>query len=185
MSGHMRLGGRDIELARARARVVNAIAERDGVVPPAASEPATRLVGDPARREELRVPGGHVTFATGRQALKHTMPRLAEWIATHSDERSATASHPGVQPSRSLLTGGRSLTPEHRIADLCGTKQRHSNPRPPGPQPGAGERFPCSNSAMLRSSPLVIREPSRCTAALGTRLDFVPKSHANVLATFL
>ena len=45
-----------------------------------------RLVGDPARREELRLPGGHVTFGTGRSAFKHTMPRLAEWITAHSDE---------------------------------------------------------------------------------------------------
>jgi hypothetical protein len=45
------------------------------------------LIGDPARREELRLPGGHVTFGTGRSALKHTMPRLAAWIAEHSDER--------------------------------------------------------------------------------------------------
>ncbi len=87
MNGRMRLGGRGIDLAQARGRVLNAIAERDGVVPPAASEPASRLVGDPARREELRLRGGHVTFATGRQAVRHTMPRLAEWIAAHSDER--------------------------------------------------------------------------------------------------
>ena len=45
------------------------------------------IVGDPARREELRLPGGHVTFGTGSSALKHTMPRLAEWIIEHSDER--------------------------------------------------------------------------------------------------
>jgi polyhydroxyalkanoate synthase len=97
MSGHLRVGGRDVDLSHARGHVLNAIAERDGVVPPAASEPATRLVGGPARREELRVAGGHVTFATGRQAVKHTMPRLAEWIAAHSDERSGARSHPGVQ----------------------------------------------------------------------------------------
>ena len=45
-----------------------------------------QLIGDPARREELRLPGGHVTFGTGRSAVKHTMPRLAEWIIEHSDE---------------------------------------------------------------------------------------------------
>jgi hypothetical protein len=55
-------------------------------VPPAAVEPVMQLVGDPARRHELRLPGGHVTFGTGRSAVKHTMPRLAAWIAEHSDE---------------------------------------------------------------------------------------------------
>jgi hypothetical protein len=44
-----------------------------------------QIVGDPARREELRLPGGHVTFGTGRSAFKHTMPKLTNWIIDHSD----------------------------------------------------------------------------------------------------
>jgi glutamine synthetase len=39
------------------------------------------------RTQMLRLPGGHVTFGTGRSAFKHTMPRLAGWITAHSDER--------------------------------------------------------------------------------------------------
>ena len=66
MTGSMRLGNRRIDLANARGNVLNAMAERDNVVPPSAVEPIMRLVGDPARREELRLPGGHVTFGTGR-----------------------------------------------------------------------------------------------------------------------
>jgi polyhydroxyalkanoate synthase len=88
MTGSMRLGDRRIDLANARGNVLNAMAERDNVVPPSAVEPIMRLVGDPARREELRLPGGHVTFGTGRGALKVTMPRMAEWIIAHSDELS-------------------------------------------------------------------------------------------------
>ena len=87
MTGSIRVGGRDVHLANARGTVLNALAEGDNVVPPAAVEPIMQIVGDPARREELRLPGGHVTFGTGRSALKHTMPRLAEWIIAHSDER--------------------------------------------------------------------------------------------------
>jgi polyhydroxyalkanoate synthase len=86
MTGAIRVGDRKIHLTRARGNVLNAMAERDNVVPPAAVEPVMRLIGDPARREELRLPGGHVTFGTGRSAVKHTMPRLAEWIIAHSDE---------------------------------------------------------------------------------------------------
>lgn len=82
MSGSMRLGHREVHLANARGHVLNALADRDNVVPPAAVEPLTRLVGC----EELRLAGGHVTFATGRQATRHTMPRLANWIIEHSDE---------------------------------------------------------------------------------------------------
>ena len=86
MTGSIRLGDRKVNLADARGNVLNAMAERDSVVPPAAVEPVMDLIGDPARREELRLPGGHVTFGTGRSAVKHTMPRLAGWIIEHSDE---------------------------------------------------------------------------------------------------
>src|SRR5207244_1111675 len=65
--------------------VHQAVAERDNAVPPPAVEPVMTLVGDPARREELRLPGGHVTFGTGGSAVKHTMPKLTSWIIDHSD----------------------------------------------------------------------------------------------------
>jgi polyhydroxyalkanoate synthase len=86
MSGRMRLGGRVIDLENVTANVLCAFAENDNVVPMRATEPGSRLVGDPARREELRLGGGHVTFATGRHAFKHTLPALSEWIGAHSDE---------------------------------------------------------------------------------------------------
>ena len=50
-------------------------------------EPIGALVGRPDRRHELLLPGGHVTFGTGRSAFRHSLPALAAWIATHSDER--------------------------------------------------------------------------------------------------
>jgi poly(3-hydroxyalkanoate) synthetase len=87
MTGSVRVGDRIVKLDRARGDVLIATAERDNVVPAAATEPAVRFVGDPTRREELRLPGGHVTFGTGRSAFKHTMPLLAEWITAHSDQR--------------------------------------------------------------------------------------------------
>jgi polyhydroxyalkanoate synthase len=86
MTGEMRLGGRVVKFENTKANVLSAYAERDNVVPVAAAEPSMRLVGDPSRREELRLGGGHVTFATGRQAFKHTLPAIAGWIAEHSDE---------------------------------------------------------------------------------------------------
>jgi polyhydroxyalkanoate synthase len=86
MSGRVRLGGRVVDLGDVRADVLNAFAERDNVVPSAAVEPIGRLVGDPDRRTELRLGGGHVTFATGGRAFKHTLPAIAEWLEARSDE---------------------------------------------------------------------------------------------------
>jgi polyhydroxyalkanoate synthase len=85
--GSLWLGGREIDLSHTRANVLNAMADGDTVVPRAAAQPAGELVGRPERRQELLLPGGHVTFGTGRSAFKHTLPRLVEWIAAHSDER--------------------------------------------------------------------------------------------------
>ena len=86
MDGALRVSDRDIDFARTAANVVNATAEKDTVVPMAAAEPVDALVGRPDRRERLLLPGGHVTFGTGRSALRHTLPSLAGWIAAHSDE---------------------------------------------------------------------------------------------------
>ena len=61
------------------------MAQRDNVIPLAAAEPLTTLVGRPDRRDELRLRGGHVTFGTGREAFTHTLPSLTQWIAAHSD----------------------------------------------------------------------------------------------------
>ena len=87
MEGAVRLGRRrKIELANCQAHFLSALAERDNVVPPAAVEPWMDVVGSPERREEMRLKGGHVTFGTGSVAFKHTLPRLSEWIKSHSYE---------------------------------------------------------------------------------------------------
>src|SRR5262249_52720442 len=54
MTGTLELGGRVIDFARIRGNVLNAFAAKDNVVPPAAVEPASRLVGHPQRRDALR-----------------------------------------------------------------------------------------------------------------------------------
>jgi polyhydroxyalkanoate synthase len=86
MTGKMRLGDRVVDFKDFTGNVLNAFAEKDNVVPVAAVEPAGGLVGRPKRRTELRLGGGHVTFATGSRAFKHSLPAIMQWIATHSDE---------------------------------------------------------------------------------------------------
>lgn len=85
-TGRVRLGGRTIDFRDVQGTVLNAYAERDNVVPVEAVAPLGELVGDPSRREELRLRGGHVTFAAGSQAFKHTLPAIARWLSDHSDE---------------------------------------------------------------------------------------------------
>jgi poly[(R)-3-hydroxyalkanoate] polymerase subunit PhaC len=85
-TGRMRLGDRVVEFADVRANVLNAFAENDTVVPSESAELASGLVGHPDRRDELRLTGGHVTFATGKHAFTRTLPALADWIIEHSDQ---------------------------------------------------------------------------------------------------
>src|SRR5947209_1792246 len=84
-TGAMRVGTRRVDFSDTPAHVLVAMAARDNVVPLAAAEPLTRLVGRPDRRDELRLRGGHVTFGTGGEAFRHTLPSLSQWIAGHSD----------------------------------------------------------------------------------------------------
>jgi polyhydroxyalkanoate synthase len=86
MTGRMQLDGLEVDFSQARGDVLVAIAEKDKVVPLPAAEPAFRLVGDPARRDELRLSGGHVTFFAGRHALQRTLPALTKWLVEHSDQ---------------------------------------------------------------------------------------------------
>ena len=57
---------------------------------PPRSSRSCELVGDPARREELRLPGGHVTFGTGRSARQahaaRAWPAGSSSTATNSPE---------------------------------------------------------------------------------------------------
>jgi polyhydroxyalkanoate synthase len=85
MTGKMRLGGRVVDFADFDGYVLNAFAEKDNVVAPAASEPASALVGKAARRHELRLGGGHVSFATGSRAFTQTLPAIMAWLAERSD----------------------------------------------------------------------------------------------------
>src|SRR5215212_2090529 len=66
MDGALRVGEREIDFTTTGATVLNAMAENDTVVPRAAAERIGALVGRPDHRHELLLPGGHVTFGTGR-----------------------------------------------------------------------------------------------------------------------
>ena len=96
-----------IDFTNIRGHVLNAFAEKDNVVPVAAVEPASRLVGHPTRRDELRLGGGHVTFATGSRAFKHTLPR------DHGVDRRAQRR---ARPAEGALMEIRPLEPRDRDA---------------------------------------------------------------------
>ena len=85
MTGTVELGDTSTALSELFCPVLNVFAERDHVVPPEAAEPLAGLVGS-SDVEELRIPGGHASLVTGRQAAKVTLPGIIRWLDDHSEE---------------------------------------------------------------------------------------------------
>ena len=86
MRGYLYLGGRRLRLKDMRVPTLNVIAEKDDVVPVAATEPVGRLLGS-TEFEELRVPAGHA-LVTGRHGHGRTIPGLIDWFQRHPPEQS-------------------------------------------------------------------------------------------------
>jgi polyhydroxyalkanoate synthase len=85
LCGVIPFGRGEVRLKDITIPYLNVFAEQDGIVPAAASEPLTELVGS-EDSSELRLQSGHVGFVAGRQAAKVARPQIAEWIRRHSDE---------------------------------------------------------------------------------------------------
>jgi polyhydroxyalkanoate synthase len=85
MHGVIPFGRAEVRLADITVPYLNVFAEQDGIVPSAASEPITGLVGS-KDATDLRLQSGHVGFVAGRQAAKVARPQIADWIRAHSDE---------------------------------------------------------------------------------------------------
>lgn len=84
MEGTLELGGEAVDMRKIRCPVLNVVAARDHIVPLAAAEPVTALVGS-EDAGELRLDAGHVGLVAGRAAAKVTLPGIARWIAEHSE----------------------------------------------------------------------------------------------------
>jgi polyhydroxyalkanoate synthase subunit PhaC len=77
-------GADELKLADIRMPYLNVFCRRDEIVPPRAAEPLVKLVGS-GDASEVCLESGHVGLVAGRQAAKVSRPKLAGWIASHSD----------------------------------------------------------------------------------------------------
>ena len=81
----LRLRGRRVSLGDIEVPTLSVIAERDDIVPPAASCGLPGLLA-PGRCQEIRIPAGHVGLVVGGTAAKRTMPAITGWLEQHSDK---------------------------------------------------------------------------------------------------
>jgi polyhydroxyalkanoate synthase len=64
------------------------IALRDEIVPEPAAAPLPDVLTG-AELDVLRLDAGHASLNTGRKAAKVTVPKILEWLAARSEERTS------------------------------------------------------------------------------------------------
>jgi polyhydroxyalkanoate synthase len=79
------LHGQRVSLRDIRVPILSVIAERDDIVPPAASRPLADVLAS-GIYTEARIPAGHLGLVVGRVAAAETMPAITRWLAEHSDQ---------------------------------------------------------------------------------------------------
>jgi polyhydroxyalkanoate synthase len=81
--GTLRIGGRKVDLSRITVPFLHFIAQYDHIVPPACAHPLIEHVGS-RDKEEVVLPGGHVSIAAGPNAVKRMWPKLDAWLQRRS-----------------------------------------------------------------------------------------------------
>ncbi|WP_448680860.1 alpha/beta fold hydrolase [Pseudomonas nicosulfuronedens] len=83
LEGDLRIGGRLVRLESIQVPLLHVIAEHDTLVPPACAQPLVQKVSS-TDKEELIVPGGHVSLVAGPAAIKRLWPSLDQWLGKRS-----------------------------------------------------------------------------------------------------
>jgi polyhydroxyalkanoate synthase subunit PhaC len=81
--GTLRIRGRLVDLSRITAPFLSFVAQYDHIVPPACARPLYERVGS-RDKEEVVLPGGHVSLVAGPNAIKRMWPKLNEWLERRS-----------------------------------------------------------------------------------------------------
>ncbi|MFT3778940.1 MAG: alpha/beta fold hydrolase [Ottowia sp.] len=81
--GTLKVGGKKVQLSNITVPLLHFVAQYDHIVPPPAAQPLVQLVGS-ADKEEVTLPGGHVSLAAGPNASKRMWPKLVSWLEGRS-----------------------------------------------------------------------------------------------------
>ncbi len=81
--GELTIGGKRLNLADIEVPLLHVLARHDRIVPPKSARPLIELVGS-TDKEELTLPGGHVSLFAGPNAVKRMWPKLHQWIGERS-----------------------------------------------------------------------------------------------------
>lgn len=81
--GTLKIGGRTVDLSKIEVPFLHVVAQYDHIVPSACSAPLIERVGS-KDKEEVILPGGHVSIAAGANAVKRMWPKLDDWLQGRS-----------------------------------------------------------------------------------------------------
>jgi polyhydroxyalkanoate synthase len=81
--GTLQIGGSTVDLKRIKLPLLHVIAQHDHIVPPACAQPLMRSVRS-RDKQELMLPGGHVSLVAGANAVKRMWPALDRWLEGRS-----------------------------------------------------------------------------------------------------
>ena len=81
--GTLRIGGQLVELEKITVPLLHVVAQYDHIVPPDCAKPLVERVGS-TDKEEVVLPGGHVSIAAGANAVKRMWPKLDAWLEGRS-----------------------------------------------------------------------------------------------------
>ncbi len=81
--GTLRIGGQLVDLSRITVPLLHIAAQYDHIVPTACSAPLIESVGS-RDKQEVVLPGGHVSIAAGPNAVKRMWPALDSWLQERS-----------------------------------------------------------------------------------------------------
>jgi len=83
LDGSLRIGGQPVDLRNIRVPLLHVLAANDHIVPPACGQPLVALASS-TDKEEVVLPGGHVSLVAGANAVKRMWPKLDQWLQTRS-----------------------------------------------------------------------------------------------------
>lgn len=81
--GRLEIGGRQVDLGQIRVPLLSFVAKYDHIVPPACARPLYERVSS-TDKEEVVLPGGHVSLVAGPNAVRRMWPKLDQWLGERS-----------------------------------------------------------------------------------------------------
>ncbi|MGJ7509813.1 alpha/beta fold hydrolase [Variovorax sp. GT1P44] len=80
----LRVGGRTVDIHAITVPLLHVTAQYDHLVPPECAAPLVAQAGSPDK-EQITLPGGHVSLVAGPNAVKRMWPALDQWLGKRSE----------------------------------------------------------------------------------------------------